>query len=140
MTYAAAVKRGLLAAVAGSGLISCAFAGAPLQPPGEAAAVRPAVLTGRASYYAASFNGRRTASGEPHDESTLTAAHRTLPFGSIVEVRNVKNGKTVRVRISDRGPFVKGRIIDLSKAAADKLDFVDDGVTDVELRIVRRGG
>jgi rare lipoprotein A len=77
--------------------------------------------TGRATFYAKKFTGRRTASGERFNPKALTAAHRTLPFGTLVKVQNVRNGKTVVVRINDRGPHVKGCLIDLTKAAAKKL-------------------
>ncbi len=77
--------------------------------------------SGEASWYAAKFQGRRTASGERFDSAAFTAAHRTLPFGSYVCVTSVATGKSITVRINDRGPFVKGRIIDLSYAAAQAL-------------------
>ena len=89
-----------------------------------------------ASYYADKFNGRRTASGERFDNQKYTAAHRTLPFGTKVRVTNEANGKSTIVKINDRGPFVKGRVIDLSKSAAIELDFVKAGVADVEVEII----
>ena len=89
---------------------------------------------GKASYYAAKFNGRKTASGEKFRNSKLTAAHKTLPFGTKVKVTNVKNGQSVKVRINDRGPFVAGRIIDLSKKAARRIGIIDEGVGSVEIR------
>ncbi|HAI84313.1 MAG TPA: septal ring lytic transglycosylase RlpA family lipoprotein [Chitinophagaceae bacterium] len=92
--------------------------------------------TGKASYYADKYEGRKTASGEVYRGSKFTAAHRTLPFGTIVTVRNLKNNKTVVVKINDRGPFVAGRIIDLSKAAARKIDMIKDGVVSVEILYV----
>ncbi len=82
---------------------------------------------GKASWYGPGFHGRRTASGERFDMNELTAAHRTLPFGTKVRVRNEHNGREVVVRINDRGPRIRDRIIDLSKAAADALDFVKAG-------------
>ncbi len=88
---------------------------------------------GKASYYAKKFQGRKTASGEKYNASKMTAAHRTIPFGTMVEVTNLKNGKTVKVRINDRGPRVRGRIIDVSGAAAKKLDMVKDGVVQVKI-------
>lgn len=91
---------------------------------------------GSASYYAAHFNGRRTASGERFDNAGLTAAHRTLPFGSRVRVTNVANGRSVVVRINDRGPFTRGRMIDVSRAAADQLGLVARGHGDVELALI----
>ena len=89
--------------------------------------------TGLASFYADKFEGRLTASGEKFRQNKLTAAHKTLPFGTLVRVKNLENGKEVTVRINDRGPFVEGRIIDLSKSAARKLDFIQQGVVRVEL-------
>jgi len=92
-------------------------------------------LVGKASYYGDAFNGRRTANGEIFNMNDLTAAHRSLPFGTIVKVTNLKNGATAKVKINDRGPFVAGRIIDLSQAAAEELDMLGDGVVDVKLEI-----
>ena len=89
---------------------------------------------GEASYYANLFEGRKTASGEIFSQHKFTAAHPTLPFDSMVKVTNLENGKSVLVRINDRGPFVKDRIIDLSKIAADSLGFIEDGTTMVELK------
>ena len=91
------------------------------------------VEKGRASYYADSFKGRPTANGERFRQGKRTAAHKTLPFGTKVKVTNLKNGRSVKVRINDRGPFVSGRVIDLSKKAARKLDMIDDGVAEVQL-------
>lgn len=95
---------------------------------------------GLASWYGEEFAGRATANGEIFDPLQLTAAHRTLPFGTVVEVKNPRNGQVVMVRINDRGPFVGNRIIDLSYAAADKLGMVDTGVGEVELRVLKVGG
>ena len=92
--------------------------------------------TGKASFYADKYNGRPTSSGEIFSQQKLTAAHRTLPFGTNVLVTNKKNGKSVVVKINDRGPFVYDRMIDLSKAAAVKLDMISDGVAEVEMKIV----
>ena len=89
---------------------------------------------GKASYYANKFSGRKTASGEKFRNSKLTAAHKTLPFGTKVKVTNLRNGKTVKVRINDRGPFVAGRIIDLSRKAARRIDMYNEGVGNVEIR------
>ena len=89
-----------------------------------------------ASYYADAFNGRPTANGEIFDMNAYTAAHKTLPFGTMVEVTNLENGKKVVVRINDRGPFVGNREIDLSKAAAAALDMLSRGVTRVALRTI----
>ena len=94
-------------------------------------------IIGIASFYATKFNGRRTASGEKFNNSDLTAAHLSLPFGSLVRVANVRNGKTVVVRINDRGPHVKGRIIDLSKAAAKKIGIGRAGTARVKLEVLK---
>jgi rare lipoprotein A len=91
---------------------------------------------GIASYYGKKFHGRMTANGERFDMRELTAAHRTLPFGTVVRVTNLNNGREVRVRINDRGPWVKGRIIDLSRGAAKKLDMIRDGIVPVRIKVV----
>ncbi|WP_017664139.1 septal ring lytic transglycosylase RlpA family protein [Porphyrobacter sp. AAP82] len=91
---------------------------------------------GSASYYAARFDGRRTASGERFDSAAMTAAHRTLPFGTRVRVTNLANGRSVIVRINDRGPFTRGRMIDVSRAAASELGLVARGHGMVELALV----
>jgi len=95
---------------------------------------------GIASYYAPRFHGQRTASGERYDQEALTAAHRTLPFGTIVRVTNLENDRSIEVRINDRGPFVRGRIIDLSKAAARALRMVDDGIVEAHIEVVEDAG
>ncbi len=92
------------------------------------------VARGLASWYGTKFHGRPTSSGEPYDMYAMTAAHRTLPIPSYVEVTNLENGRRVVVRINDRGPFVPGRIIDLSYAAAVKLGMVERGTAPVEVR------
>ena len=100
-------------------------------------APRDEVEVGFATWYGARFAGHKTANGERFDPSAMTAAHRTLPFGTWVEVRRVDTGAAVRVRITDRGPFGdEGRVIDLSRGAADKLGIVRTGVARVELRVV----
>jgi len=88
---------------------------------------------GVASWYGPGFHGKTTANGETYDMDAMTAAHKELPFGTIVEVKNLDNGKTARVRINDRGPFVGGRIIDLSRAAARKLGVIGPGTARVAL-------
>ena len=93
--------------------------------------------TGTATWYGGAFAGKKTASGERFDPTKHTAAHRKLPFGTWVEVRRADTGRTVRVRINDRGPFGdESRIIDLSRKAAEDLDIVREGVARVELRVV----
>ena len=91
---------------------------------------------GYASWYAGKFQGRMTASGEIFDTAQLTAAHKTLPFGTIVRVTNKENGKSVDVRINDRGPFVEGRNIDLSRAAAETIDMTGSGIAQVNLEVL----
>jgi rare lipoprotein A len=94
---------------------------------------------GLASYYADRFHGRTTASGEAFDMNALTAAHRTLPFGTRVRVTRLDNGRDVVVRINDRGPFVEGRIIDLSRRAAQELNMISAGVVRVRVRVIDQG-
>lgn len=89
--------------------------------------------TGMASFYSESYNGKKTANGEIFHSSELTAAHKKLPFGTKVKVTNLSNGKTVKVRINDRGPFVAGRIIDLTRKAAKKIDMINAGVVNVKI-------
>ena len=101
--------------------------------PDAAPGTRPYVETGEASWYGQPFHGRTTASGERYDMNQLTAAHKTLPFGTVVTVTHLGNGRSVTVRINDRGPFVKQRIIDLSRAAARKLGMVEAGVARVRV-------
>jgi rare lipoprotein A len=98
-----------------------------------------AVQRGVASWYGADFHGRRTASGSIYDMHDMTAAHRELPLGSQVEVRNLENGRSVRVEITDRGPFKKGRIVDMSYAAAKDLGMLQKGTAKVELQILELG-
>lgn len=88
---------------------------------------------GKASWYGSRHHGRKTASGEIFDANDMTAAHRTLPLGSRVAVTNMENGKTVEVTVNDRGPYGKGRVIDLSRAAAEALDIKHDGVATVRV-------
>lgn len=92
--------------------------------------------SGMASFYGAGdgFHGKKTANGETFNKNKLTAAHKTLPFGTVVKVKNLSNGQTVKVRINDRGPFVKGRIIDLSEKAAKKINMRQQGVAEVTLK------
>lgn len=93
-------------------------------------------MTGVASYYGKGFHGKKTANGEIFDMNDLTAAHKTLPFGTTLRVTNLNNNKTVEVRINDRGPFVKNRIIDLSYAAAKRIDMIGTGTARVKLEIL----
>lgn len=93
--------------------------------------------TGRASYYADKLQNRKTASGAIYKHELHTAAHKKLPFGSTVKVTNIKNGKSVIVKINDRGPFVKGRIIDLSKAAFSSIGSTSLGLINVKIEVLR---
>jgi rare lipoprotein A len=97
----------------------------------------PYYETGIASWYGPGFHGNRTANGEVYDMNGISAAHKTLPFGTIVRVVDLETGRSIVVRINDRGPFIEGRIIDLSKGAAEKLGMVQRGIVPVGLRIVR---
>lgn len=92
---------------------------------------------GEASWYGPGFHGRQTANGERYDQNALTAAHKTLPFNTIVRVLNLNNGKSVVVRINDRGPYAEGRVIDLSREAASRIDMLDSGVAPVRIILVR---
>lgn len=101
---------------------------------------RQIAQSGKASFYADKFQGRKTANGETFRQGKMTAAHKTLPFGTKVKVTNLDNGKTVKVRINDRGPFVAGRIIDLSKKAAKKIGMVNSGVANVKIKYKKPKG
>jgi len=97
----------------------------------------PYYEVGIASWYGPGFDGNYTANGEVYDMNGISAAHKTLPFGTIVRVVEFSTGKSIVVRINDRGPFIEGRIIDLSKGAARELGIIDKGITKVGLRIIR---
>jgi rare lipoprotein A (peptidoglycan hydrolase) len=99
--------------------------------------VKPEGTVGLASFYAAKFNGKRTASGEKFSSKVLTAAHLTLPFGTLLRVTNLRNMKSVIVRVNDRGPHVRGRIVDLSRTAAELIGITNTGVARVELEILK---
>lgn len=90
---------------------------------------------GVASWYGGKFHGRKTANGEIYDMNGVTAAHKSLPFGTIVNVQNLDNGKAIKVRINDRGPFIKGRIIDLSKKAAEAIGMMHSGTANVRITV-----
>lgn len=92
--------------------------------------------SGMASYYGNEFNGRKTASGERFDQGKLTAAHRTMPFGTRVKVTNTKNNRSVVVRVNDRGPFVRGRVIDLSSSAFRSIAGLNEGVVPVRIQVI----
>jgi len=97
----------------------------------------PYYETGIASWYGPGFDGNLTANGEVYDMNGISAAHKTLPFGTVVRVVDLDTGRSIVVRINDRGPFIEGRIIDLSKGAAEKLGIIERGIVPVGLRIVR---
>ena len=107
-----------------------------IEPPVELPPVTRSIGTGVASYYGRRFHGRLTANGERFDMHAMTAAHRTLPFGSLVEVTNPRTGKRVTVRINDRGPFHGNRVIDVSRAAATELGLIGRGHGTVELALL----
>jgi len=114
---------------------AAALAGCASAPPSRP----PAVEVGLASWYGEPYHGRPTASGPRYDMEEMTAAHRTLPFGTLVRVTNQGNGKHADVLINDRGPFVAGRILDLSHAAAVALDAIEPGVVAVTVEVLRAG-
>ncbi len=136
----------LLALLAALPLGGCASSSGPLPAntfPGDTRfGPRGAPLgwreSGLASYYGPGFDGRRTANGEVFDMDGQSAAHRTLPFGTWVRVTRLDTGASIRVRINDRGPFVSGRIIDLSRGAARALEMVEAGVVPVEIVVIGR--
>ncbi len=99
------------------------------------------VLYGVSSFYGLNdgFDGNLTANGEVFDKDGISAAHKTLPLNSIVKVTNLDNGKTVTMKINDRGPYIKGRILDCSYGAAKKLDFVDNGTANVKVQVIKMG-
>lgn len=92
--------------------------------------------TGMISYYADKFHGKKTASGARFDKNAMTAAHRTLPFGTKLKVTNLKNGKSVTVTVNDRGPYAHGRILDLSEAAAREIGMLDTGTAKVRIEVL----
>jgi rare lipoprotein A len=142
--YYKAMRRLLLLIAGFVFLVSCghgkARAGIPSTKNSKTANVSSSELEGIASYYAEPYNGRRTANGEIFDSyNAMTAAHKTLPFNTVVRVKNLNNGEEVDVRINDRGPFVKGRVIDLSLLAAKQIDLVRPGIAPVKLKVLKDG-
>lgn len=140
------MKRLCLSIIACGALVG--FQGCSGSSPRFTASVDPAVAVGGsysayqegvASYYADEFHGRKTSNGETFDMNKLTAAHRSLPFNSVVKVTNLTNGKSVIVRINDRGPFVDDRIIDLSLAGAKAIDMIGTGTASVTLEVLEFG-
>jgi rare lipoprotein A len=124
------MRRMALALVAGGPLL---WASAALPMDGEDQGAH--VESGEASWYGDEFHGKPTARGEPFDQNALTAAHPDLPLGAEAEVTNLANGRSVEVEITDRGPFVRGRVIDLSKGAAEELGMVEDGTAPVRIEV-----
>lgn len=116
------------------GIVFGAALAATLLVPHAQAARNP--ISGIASWYGPGFHGRLTANGERYDMHGMTAAHKTLKFGTVVEVTNTTNGKSVTVRINDRGPYIGGRVIDLSKSAAIALDMIGPGTAPVVIEVV----
>ena len=106
------------------------------EPPKPPTAPASKVETGQASFYSSKHHGQPTASGELYDETQLTAAHRTLPFGTRVRVTNLENQRSAVFRINDRGPFIKGRVVDVSKRGAFELGFIQEGVASVRVEVV----
>lgn len=118
-------------------LIACALglsAALPAQANDKVEALQ--TITGSASWYGGKFHGRTTANGERYNMNELTAAHKTLPFGTKVRVTNARTGKAVVVRINDRGPFVGKRVIDLSRGAAQAVGMINQGVAQVKLEVL----
>ncbi len=127
------MKRRILTVAA---LVVLAYGCATTAPKPEAG---PEAMHGVASWYGEEFAGRTTANGEIFDPALMTAAHRTLPFGTILEITNPKTQQSVWVRVNDRGPYIANRVIDLSYAAAQKISLIDPGVGEVDMRIVKMG-
>jgi rare lipoprotein A len=123
--------RRVLAVLLLCGLAACAGI-APAPPPGPEFSE-----TGLASWYGRAHHRKRTASGERFDMREMTAAHRRLAFDTVVRVTNLETGQVVKVRINDRGPYVRGRVIDLSSVAAERLGITDDGIARVRLEVFR---
>ena len=118
-------------------MVSLPSVAAPPPPQLKRPAAVIQVLRGQASWYGPGFYGNRTASGEVYRPGTMTAAHRTLPFGTRVRVTNLWNGRTAVIRINDRGPFVDHRVIDLGQGAASQLGLTASGIADVKLEVLR---
>ena len=129
MQFASAFIFGALAF--SSLVLAPAFAEEPAAKPDD----NSVVIEGEASYYGGKFHGRKTANGEIFDQNKMTAASKELPLGSKATVTNEETGKSVDVKINDRGPYVDGRVLDLSKGAAKKLDMIDDGTAPVTIEV-----
>ena len=125
------LPKAALAAVLFAGTMAGGFSAVP-----TAASAGSKNISGAASYYGKRFHGRRTANGESFNMNSMTAAHKTLPFGTKVKVTNRSNGKSVVVRINDRGPYVGGRVIDLSRAAAARIGMIHSGTARVSIAVL----
>ncbi len=119
--------------------IVLAFSSANCLPPSSSGTSKRITEEGNASYYADSFEGRRTANGETYAAAERTAAHRTFPFGTLLRVVNLTNGLATDVRVNDRGPFKDSRVIDLSRKAAEDLDLIRAGVARVRIEVLQWG-
>lgn len=128
------------AALLGAGLGLAACGDGPVSRAEASALETGKTQRGKASYYAANFNGRRMANGERFDPRSNAAAHKTLPFGTVVRVTNLENGRSAVVEVKDRGPFVRGRIIDLTPRTAEHLDMTEDGTAPVTVTPLRQPG
>jgi rare lipoprotein A len=128
------VKRLLFLATLALGLMAAPAQAQRIAPGGKRAEAR--VQSGVASYYARSLHGNRTASGERYNHGAMTVAHRSLPFGTLLRVRSERSGRAVLVRVNDRGPFIRGRVLDLSGAAADRLRMKGRGTARVSYEVV----
>lgn len=132
-------RRATIGMAAAALAVALVYCGCGRRPVAVAPDAEPlSVQSGKASYYARKFQGRKTASGERYDRREMTAAHRRLPFGSIVRVTNLANGRAVLVRINDRGPWGRGRVIDISEAAAKEIDMIRAGVVRVKVEVMSR--
>lgn len=124
-------------------LLAVCLAFSSLACPARSQAAAPAAVgdrqTGTASYYSDKFQGRRTANGERYDREALTAVHSRLPFGSIIKVTNLRNQRSVELRINDHNHFRNGRLLDVSRRAARELGFVGAGLAKVEIEVLRYG-
>ncbi len=134
------MTRAALAVVLMLGLQGCGLVSSPAYVyrgvPASVSIVSGFSQRGTASWYGIPFHGRKTASGETYDMNGMTCAHRTLPFGTVLLVTNTDNGRSATVRVTDRGPYVSGRIIDLSRGAASSLGMLETGTAPVELKVV----
>ena len=107
-------------------------------PPPQAKENTSRMQVGEASWYGPGFNKKKTANGEIYDQTKLTAAHPTLPEGSTVKITNLENGKSVKVRVNDRGPYVDDRIVDVSRKAAKVLDMIEEGIAKVKIEVISK--